>query len=492
MKTKKILAGILSAALLCQPAAASVYCAEKTSSKTLAGDVNNDGRFNIADILSLKKWLVGDGELLNKDNADFYEDGQVDVFDLCLMQNELIESLSIPSPLYKSRNLCADYEAAQIDAVKIDEDFVLGQTKFSLDFLQHSLKQDGNTLISPYSATRALAMTANGAKGKTLEEMENVLCGGVSIDKLNEYIYSQTNQLTAPSPYDNSSLNDANSIWVRPDINIAPDFIGKNVSYFDSQIFTSPMDKSTVNDVNQWVNIQTHEMIPELLDPEQFNDSGLLTMLLVNALAFEGQWADEFGNAVNDKFTAYNGNIQNAEMMSSRENVFLKDDKAKGFVKDYLGNYYFAALLPDEGITVDEYISGLDAESLHSILSNKNYKSVDISMPKFSFDDSRLMKDMLIDMGMPTAFDADYADFTGMTTDNYPMSIDEVLQKTHIEVDEKGTRAAAATVVMMKETGCIEYEEPEVVRLDRPFVFAIVDSRTDIPIFMGTVKTLNK
>ena len=207
---------------------------------------------------------------------------------------------------------------------------------------------------------------------------------------------------------------------------------------------------------------------------------------------FEGQWADEFGNAVNDKFTAYDGNIQNAEMMSSRENVFLKDDKAKGFVKDYLGNYYFAALLPDEGITVDEYISGLDAESLHSILCNKNYKSVDISMPKFSFDDSRLMKDMLIDMGMPTAFDADYADFTGMTTDNYPMSIDQVLQKTHIEVDEKGTRAAAATVVMMKETGCIEYEEPEVVRLDRPFVFAIVDSRTDIPIFMGTVKTLNK
>ena len=284
MKTKKILAGILSAALLCQPAAASVYCAEKTSSKTLAGDVNNDGRFNIADILSLKKWLVGDGELLNKDNADFYEDGQVDIFDLCLMQNELIESLSIPSPLYKSRNLCADYEAAQIDAVKIDEDFILGQTKFSLDFLQHSLKQDGNTLISPYSATRALAMTANGAKGKTLEEMENVLCGGVSIDKLNEYIYSQTNQLTAPSPYDNSALNDANSIWVRPDINIAPDFIGKNVSYFDSQIFTSPMDKSTANDVNQWVNIQTHEMIPELLNPEQFNDSGLLTMLLVNAL----------------------------------------------------------------------------------------------------------------------------------------------------------------------------------------------------------------
>ncbi|HRR76365.1 MAG TPA: serpin family protein [Ruminococcus sp.] len=493
MKIKKIMAGLLSASLLCQPMISNAYYDYEKNNKTLAGDVNMDGRFNIADVITLQKYLIGEGYLENEKNADYYEDNVIDIFDLCLMQNDLIESLSIPSPLYKSRNLCANFQPDFVNTVEFEDEFLLGQTKFALDFLKHSLKENDNTLISPYSATHALAMTANGAKGETQKSIEKVLCDGVSIDKLNQYLYTQSQNEKPTSRYDTTVVNNANSIWIRPDIDVDPDFINKNVTYLGSQIFSSPMDRSTAEDVNQWVNNKTHEMIPSLLDPDIFEQTDRMAMLLVNALAFEGKWADEFSDAVDGKFTASDGKVQDAQMMHSDGKVYLCDDNATGFKKSYMGGYYFAALLPNEGITVDEYINGLDAEKLRSILTKPQYTSVNYTMPKFKFDDSISMKDMLEEMGMEPAFDKETADFTDMTTDDHKMFISDVLQKTHIEVDEKGTRAAAATVVLLADNTAMDPpEEPKNVILDRPFVFAIVDSNTDLPIFMGTVKNLSE
>ncbi len=159
---------------------------------------------------------------------------------------------------------------------------------------------------------------------------------------------------------------------------------------------------------------------------------------------------------------------------------------AKGFVKNYAGGKYsFAALLPNEGVSIDDYVASLTGEGLVTTLKNAQDAGVQAQLPKFTYEYKIKMNDALAALGMPTAFTSG-ADFTKMS--NLPagkLVIGEVVHKTYIEVTEIGTRAGAVTEVGMELTSMPMFDR--IITLDRPFVYVIVDNATNLPIFIGTV-----
>ena len=360
-------------------------------------------------------------------------------------------------------------------------------TDFALRLFRASNEKGKNTLISPLSVLCALSMTANGAKGETREQMEATL--GMPIEELNLYISNYMNSLPNTEKY---KLHLANSIWFTDDerFTVNEDFLQINADYYGAGAYKAPFDDSTLEDINNWVKKETDGMIPKVLDeipPEA-------VMYLVNALAFEAEWAEIYNEyAVSDgTFTKEDGTKQSVEFMYSDESTYLEDDKAIGFKKYYKDRKYaFVALLPNEGVSVDEYIASLDGESLNALLSNAKNTSVSAKMPKFETEYDVEMSKVLQSMGMINAFDGYKADFSGLGTSSAGnLRINRVIHKTFISVAEKGTKAGASTVVeVTDESAPMEIKS---VFLDRPFVYMLVDCENNLPFFIGTMMDIEK
>lgn len=360
-------------------------------------------------------------------------------------------------------------------------------TDFAVRLLNATDESGKNVFISPVSVIAALAMTANGADSDTLSEMERVL--GMTSDELNLYLYTYLNSLPNGDKY---KLSVANSIWFTDDDNLTvnKDFLQKNADYYGAEIYKAPFNNQTKRDINSWVYKNTDGMIPKILD--QIPDAAI--MYLINTLAFEAEWPEYYKKEQvhSGVFTKENGEEQDAKLMYSTEGTYLYDDNATGFIKYYNGRKYaFAALLPNEGIAVSDYIASLDGEKLSTMLANPTYTTVKTAIPKFKTEYEVEMSKILSDMGMPTAFDVTFADFSRLGSyDELNIYIGRVLHKTYIEVAEKGTKAGAVTVVEMKDGSAAPFDEPKVVYLDRPFVYMIIDCENNIPLFIGTMMSL--
>ena len=357
-------------------------------------------------------------------------------------------------------------------------------TDFAVRLFQASEKSGENTLISPLSVLCALSMTANGAEGETLAQMEAVL--GMTTQELNLYLYSYMQSLPQGEKY---KLSLANSIWFTEDesFTVNPDFLQTNADYYGASIYKTPFNNQTCKDINNWVKQNTDEMIPKILD----RVSEDAVMYLVNALAFEAEWMEVFEkNQVRDgEFTSEDGTKQTVTFMYGSESTYLEDKNATGFMKKYKGGKYaFVAMLPNEGISVSEYVASLDGAALNALLSNPQYTTVYTSIPKFETEYDIEMSDILKETGMPIAFEPTKADFAGIgTSTEGGVYISRVLHKTFISVGEKGTKAGAATVVEANCGSAMPPQEPKEVYLDRPFVYMLIDCENNIPFFIGTL-----
>ena len=352
-------------------------------------------------------------------------------------------------------------------------DFALGLLRESAD--------EKNTLVSPLSVLSALAMAESGASGETLAQMEQAT--GMGADELTDMLQAY-GALAGDGP-----LRTANSVWLRDSdgLSVEDDFLVTCGGRLGAQVFSAPFDDSTVADVNAWVREKTDEMIPQMLS--QISDSA--QVLLVNALAFDGGWEDPFDSALvsPDTFTCEDGTEQDVTMMHSAEDSYLESELATGFVKPYEGyDYAFVGLLPAEGVSVEELLASLDGDALEELLTPVAGAAAEIGLPEFTSSYEAELTDALRSLGMTDAFDATRADFSRMgTSEQGPLYVGSVLHKTFVDVNEEGTRAAAATTVTMDGAaapgGPVEYHE---VILDRPFVYLIVDLRCDLPVFIGT------
>lgn len=357
-------------------------------------------------------------------------------------------------------------------------------TDFAIRLFKQTNENGKNTLISPLSVLCALAMTANGAEGETREQMEAVL--GMSVEELNLYLYSYINSLPQGEKY---KLSVANSIWFTDDdrFTVNQDFLQTNADYYGADIYKTPFNKQTLKDINNWVKNETDNMIPKVL--EDIPDAAI--MYLINALAFEAEWTEIYEkNQVRDKtFTKEDGTKQDVELMYSTEGKYLEDENATGFIKYYKERKYaFVALLPNEGVTVSEYINSLDGESLAAMLANAESRTVETAIPKFESEYDTEMSGVPEAMGMSNAFNVTFANFSGIgDSTEGGIYISKVIHKTYIQVGEKGTKAGAVTAIEMNDGSAGPPDEVKQVYLDRPFVYMLIDCETNIPFFIGTM-----
>ena len=372
-----------------------------------------------------------------------------------------------------------------------DRSSCAAQNEFAAALLRGNYTEGASVCVAPLSLYSALAMTQNGARGSTLEQMSALLGGGP--DAVNRYMSWYAASLSG-----DSQLRSANSLWVTDDTSL---FVPKRQftdtvrEHYASELFTRPFPPAdctaTVDDINSWTRKSTDGMIEKLIDSIPENT----TMYLVNTAAFDARWDKPYteDHICPRVFHAADGSEQEVDFMFSEESVYLRDDMASGFLKPYeKGRYVFAAVIPDEDVTLEKYVSSLTGRRFMDLLASAQPCQVSALTPKFSMEYDKEQSDIFKALGITDAFDDARADFSAMG--DFPLGfntyIGGVLHKTFIAVDENGTRAGAASAVEMhtRMTGVMG----QLVCLDRPFLYAIVDMRTGAPVFFGTVSSVKE
>jgi serine protease inhibitor len=357
-----------------------------------------------------------------------------------------------------------------------DDEFKAAASSFAAELFKDNYSKGKTTLVSPLSVLTALALVQNGAQGDTLAQLEQAL-GGLDRDTLNAYMRAYCDFLT-----ESEELKIANSVWTDSSAEAKRAFLQKAVDSYSAQLFSAPLsDPKTVESINSWVKKNTDGMIPKIIEKAD----RYAVMMLVNAIAFDAKWETPYKRSDIEKleFTSYSGSKKKTDFMCSTENVYLKDGGTVGFMKPYKnGRFAFAALLPDENTGIDDYVASLSGDKLMKIFSSaKRGNEVNVKMPKFRAEYSAQLIDTLKKMGVKDAFDSKTADFSSLI-ENRDAYIATVVHKTFIEVDENGTRAAASTLV---GADTMSLMEPYSVFLNRPFVYMIVDTETNLPLFIG-------
>ena len=336
----------------------------------------------------------------------------------------------------------------------------------------------GDTLISPVSVLAALAMAEAGARGDTLAQMEDTL--GTDAGTLRAALAAYMNSV------EGTEAKIANAVWFNDDGRFEPDqdFLAECASFAGADVFARTFDGAALREINSWVSEHTDGMIEDILD-EIPQDA---VMYLVNALAFEADWAEQYREhqLVDGVFHAPDGD-KDVQMMYGEEQTYLSGEGFTGFMKPYEGGRYaFAALLPDEDTGLDGLVASLTGETLSTALAGAESTAVETAMPAFSSEYDAELSETLKSMGMTDAFDGSLADLTGMGSSSMGnLYINRVLHRTFIDVTPLGTRAGAATVVEVNAEGDMLVEKR--VILDRPFVYMIVDTEYNIPLFIGAV-----
>jgi len=345
-----------------------------------------------------------------------------------------------------------------------------------------------NIMISSLSVSQALGMTWNGARGATRDEMTEMM--GFSVDNDAELNESNKTIREALLNADNLIKTDiANSIWYRNTFQINQDFVNVDKKFYDAEVkaldFTDT--EGSKKTINNWVNNKTKGKIPEIVDEISADH----IMFLINAVYFKGKWKYEFkkDNTVDEPFHFANGKTESVKMMVQEADLdYFKSSNSQGVALPYgNGHFRMIVLLPDEGISLKDYISGLDETSLSDNISSLHQNKIKVQLPKFKFKCDLELKNPLKELGMVSAFTGGLADLSGMGTPSN-LVISKVKHKTFVEVDEEGTEAAAVTSVEIKITSAgpgETYAIPFIV--NRPFLFLIQEKDTGAILFMGQV-----
>ncbi len=392
----------------------------------------------------------------------------------------------------KSRDRIEDREGTEkrdpLSPYHLSEEARGAYLQFTADLLKVCADdtKEENVLLSPLSILTALAMTAEGAGGNTLTEMEEVL--GLDRDTLGAFLSAYLPALPEGESY---RLTAANSIWLRDTdaLQVKKDFLDTCARLYDASVHREAFDKSTADEINDWVSDNTDGMIQKLLEDIPAN----VMLYLINALAFDAKWEKEYSEwqVRESDFTDLSGKRLDAKMMYSSEDLYVESEDGVGFVKFYQDRAYaFVGFLPDEALTPDEWLASLTGEKLDALLASAKYDEVNAALPAFTSSYGVSLKDGLKKLGLTHLFDSSACNLTDMAlSDSGNLYVSNVLHKTFIDVSEQGTRAAAVTAVEV-EAECAPAEPPINVILDRPFVYMILDWENRLPIFIGTTETL--
>ena len=345
-------------------------------------------------------------------------------------------------------------------------------------------KPDENLFISPLSISSALSMALNGANGQTKAEMLNVLgAGKIDLAELNQSYQTLLRELPNFDPKVKLTL--ANSIWYRQGFNVNPAFLNTNTTYFNSEVRPLDFSKPEAKDIiNSWVSNKTEKLIPSIIDQIQSNS----VMFLINAIYFKSTWRRQFDpkRTYNDDFSTGKNTKVPVKMMSYSNSTvqlpYFSTAKFQMVKLPYADSVYsMTVILPKEGSTVADILPELTLTNWNVWLKSYSSEEIFFALPKFGLRYEASLNSSLAALGMPTAFIPQKADFSGIAA-NQDLSISNVKHKAFIEVDEAGTRAAAATSVEIVVTSIPN--NPQFI-VNRPFIFVISENRTNQALFIG-------
>lgn len=343
----------------------------------------------------------------------------------------------------------------------------------------HNLQK--NALISPVSILLALCLAAEGADGTTLAQIEKIM--GADIETLRSafsgYIANQKG---------NSELRIANSIWLNNEKNrlsVAESFINTCKNSYNAEVLSESFDEKTAKRINKWVNKNTDGTIDSVIPSIPSH----AVMYLINTVLFESEWQTPYykRQVVPGTFRNSDNTLSDVEMMVSDEYRHFTIGKIQGIIKDYKsGNYAFVAMLPDENVSLENALASINPQDFIRKMSEESYRHTVVRLPKFEFECSFELPKIFKAMGMTDAFDITKADFSKMgSSTRGNLFISNILHKTYIKVAEKGTKAGAATVIEVADSAAPM--EPLRLNFDRPFIYAIIEKESGMPIFLGTV-----
>lgn len=410
-----------------------------------------------------------------------------------LTQNKNSSCKRTPIQLLKNRRQSnasqLDLNCKKVYDLKNEENSNLNYLDFSLKLFQNCYKNKNaneNVLISPLSVMVALLMASTGASGETKTQILNLLNIQFEIQAKKELknIFSSNEE----------NLKSANSLWITDDENFS---LNKNFENNLKQNFDARTEKvdflseKTIQKINDWCSEKTNGLIKHLVEEGDFSKDTLLS--LINAIYFDALWAEKY-EAYDLSDRNFYGKDENkiAQFMNSTENVFIQGERESGFEKMYAGEKFsFVALLPNENIDIDEYVGGLSTDYLANLLKNKRTEKVECYLPKFSSEFSSSLQSILNNMGMVNAFSPNLADFSNLgkikTGEN--IYIDKIIHKSNIEVTPLGTKASAITAIMISKCAMRDFSQ-NVVMLNRPFVYMINDTKTNLPVFIGVCENV--
>ncbi len=391
-------------------------------------------------------------------------------------------------------------DAREIDAVfdaQID-----GFTDFSFDLLrQINIEEMNNVMFSPHSIISAMSMVYPGAANSTKEEFEQLFNYQETENDNNRLMYTLNQELIPDdysSPYTEFredgdaeeipfTFNMVNSTWGDQTFPFNPDYLADISSYYDAGMnvvdFINNYEEIRVT-INDWVSDETNDKIKDLIPEGAISDA--TRMVLVNAIYMKANWQDDFSESAttDTEFTLLDNSKVNVSTMYKKDN--MQGIKTEGYAAvrlPYVGNEYSMLLVvPNDFNTT---VTNLNATLFAEISADLPRNEIKLSLPKFKIEASYTLKDIFMKMGMTESF-SDAADFSGFHAESMrDLFISDIVHKTFIAIDEKGTEAAAATAVMMAG-GSLPPESIE-ISFDKPFLYFIQHNETGHILFMGQV-----
>jgi len=351
-----------------------------------------------------------------------------------------------------------------------------------------------SVFVSPYSAATALQMAANGAAGQTKTEMQRVLeTTSLSVAALNTASKAASELL---NPKDtNVILTTANALWYRQNAAVKPGFLEANQKFFSSTVKALDFGNAHAAEaeINQWASDQTHGRITGIADG--MIDPSYTDLVLANAIYFKGRWHDPFDVKLTRErpFHPATGPARDLPMMEmSKKFTYRKGSGYQAVRLPYMGyDLAMYVFLPDPGSSPAKLLQIMNGDNWrHVTMPGFNEHDGQVVLPKFKLENMLELIAPLKALGMKAAFNDKQADFSGMFSDRHHISA--VRQKAFVEVTEEGTEAAAVTVYTVASKSALELNPPKPFEMivDRPFLFAIVDARSEMILFMGSVNSL--
>lgn len=383
----------------------------------------------------------------------------------------------------------SDAELSSLRAGSLTE----AQTRFGLKMFQDIYGQQprANHFMSPLSLSIALSMLYNGASAETQAEMSKAMqLEGLSLSELNQGSLTLRKRLANPGA--GVEILIANALWGKHGITFKPDFLKDNLSFYNAQLtaldFGTPAAVSTIN---KWASDNTRGKIPQVV--EQIDPMTIL--ILMNAIYFKGDWSEPFKESETKPmaFRKADGTSKDHPMMARGDKfryVHSTDGKFQAMALPYGKDEQSEMLLflPDAGQTLESLVAQLTESNWKAWIGQLRSREGRVVMPRFKLKTEMPLNDTLRRLGMVRAFSESEAQLDKLVeTAGLKPFVSNVKQDAFVEVNEKGTEAAAVTTITVGATSVQLPQEPFEMILDKPFLYAIYDKRTESILFMGAL-----